>query len=110
RLLGNVTVLERPVRLAALTTAAHTALRARLRQYKAREHLEELHATASALRASESRLKALFSNAAVGIAELTSEGELTLVNEALGRLLQVPAAHLVGRHLVDLAVDDDSRD
>lgn len=110
RLLGNVTVLERPVRLAALTTAVHTALRARLRQYKARQHLEELHSTAIALRASESRLKALFSNAAVGFAEVMSDGALTLVNEALGRLLQLPAADLVGRHLVDLAVADDSRD
>ena len=39
RTLGNVTLLERPVRVAALLTAVRTALRARQRQYQIREHL-----------------------------------------------------------------------
>jgi signal transduction histidine kinase len=38
-LLGNVTLLERPVRMATLVSAARTALRARARQYQARAHL-----------------------------------------------------------------------
>jgi signal transduction histidine kinase len=37
--LGNVTLLERPVRIAALTSAVHSALRARERQYQTRAHL-----------------------------------------------------------------------
>ena len=41
RTLGNVTLLERPVRLATLVTAVRTALRARERQYQIREHLAE---------------------------------------------------------------------
>ena len=41
RTLGNVTLLERPVRLATLLTAVRTALRARDRQYQIREHLAE---------------------------------------------------------------------
>src|SRR6185369_2370482 len=41
-LLGNVTVLERPTRVAALVSAARTALRARHRQYQIREHLADL--------------------------------------------------------------------
>lgn len=40
--LGNVTVLERPIRLAALVTAVQSAVRARLRQYQLREHLGNL--------------------------------------------------------------------
>jgi len=48
RTLGNVTLLERPVRVAALVTAALTALRARQRQYGAREHLQELDTVATA--------------------------------------------------------------
>ena len=40
-MLGNVTLLERPVRLATLVTAVRTALRARERQYQIREHLAE---------------------------------------------------------------------
>ena len=40
--LGNVTVLERPLRVAALVSAVRTALRARARQYEARAHFVEL--------------------------------------------------------------------
>jgi len=39
--LGNVTLLERPVRIHALASAVRSALRARERQYHMREHLEE---------------------------------------------------------------------
>jgi|SRR5947209_2302459 len=40
--LGNVTVLERPVRVSTLVTAVRTALRARVRQYEGRGHLAAL--------------------------------------------------------------------
>ena len=39
--LGNVTLIERPVRMSALTSAVRSALRARERQYLTRAHLEE---------------------------------------------------------------------
>ena len=39
--LGNVTLLERPMRIGALASAVRSALRARGRQYQARAHLEE---------------------------------------------------------------------
>ena len=87
RALGNVTLLERPVRVASLVTSAQTALRARQRQYNAREHLHDLDQIARALSDSEARLQALFANAAVGIAELTRDGSFTMVNDALCRLL-----------------------
>ena len=48
-LLGNVTVLERPVRVTTLVSALRTALNARRRQYELRDQLKEL-------RASEERL------------------------------------------------------
>ena len=41
RTLGNVTLLERPVRVTALASAVHSALRARERQYETRAHLQE---------------------------------------------------------------------
>ena len=41
KMLGNVTVLERPLRVPTLLSAVRTALRARQRQYQIREHLEE---------------------------------------------------------------------
>ena len=40
--LGNVTLLERPVRVATLVSTVRTALRARERQYQIRRHLVEL--------------------------------------------------------------------
>ncbi len=39
--LGNIMVLDRPVRVATLVSAVRTALRARERQYQIREHLRE---------------------------------------------------------------------
>ena len=49
-LLGNVTVLERPARIASLVSAARTALRGRDRQYQARQHLLDREQTAAELR------------------------------------------------------------
>jgi PAS domain S-box-containing protein len=110
RTLGNVTLLERPVRVAALMTAVQTALRARARQYHAREHLVDLDHIAKALRDSEGRLKALFTNAAVGIAELTHDGRFALVNDSLCRLLGEKREGLLSIPLVAIAHDDDRDD
>ncbi len=40
--IGNVTVLERPMRVASLVSALRSALRARRRQYELRDHLQRL--------------------------------------------------------------------
>jgi PAS domain S-box-containing protein len=110
RALGNVTLLERPVRVAALVTAAQTALRARQRQYHAREHLQELDHIARQLTQSEGRIKALFANAAVGIAELTPDGHFALVNDALCRLLGEQREDLLGAPLWRVTHGDDRAD
>jgi PAS domain S-box-containing protein len=110
RALGNVTLLERPVRVAALVTAAQTALRARMRQYHAREHLVELDQTAKALAESESRTRALLANAAAGIAELSTQGGFTLVNDFLCNLLGERRERLMGRNLASVAHADDRDD
>ena len=47
---ANVTLLERPVRVATLVTAMRSALRARRRQFDVRDHLAERTVTESALR------------------------------------------------------------
>jgi signal transduction histidine kinase/ActR/RegA family two-component response regulator len=47
--LGNVTLLERPVRVPTLVSAVQTALRARRRQYQIRVHLDEKHRVAEDL-------------------------------------------------------------
>jgi len=55
RTLGNVTLLERPVRITTLVSAVRTAMRARQRQYQTRGHLEERERAAEALRALDQR-------------------------------------------------------
>jgi signal transduction histidine kinase len=55
RMLGNVTLLERPVRVATLVSAVRSALRARERQYQLREHLAERAAAEASLRLADQR-------------------------------------------------------
>jgi two-component system, sensor histidine kinase len=54
-LLGNVTVLERPMRVAALVSAVRSALRARQRQYQIREHLAARESITAELQANDRR-------------------------------------------------------
>jgi signal transduction histidine kinase len=51
--LGNVTIIDRPVRLEMLMSAANACLRARRRQYEIRDHIERRRAANDALRESE---------------------------------------------------------
>jgi len=53
--LGNVTVVERPVRVATLVTAVRAALRARRRQYAARATMEALQLREAELRVADQR-------------------------------------------------------
>jgi signal transduction histidine kinase/ActR/RegA family two-component response regulator len=55
RTLGNVTLLERPVRVGTLVTAVRTALRARERQYQIRGYLKERTEAEAALRLADQR-------------------------------------------------------
>jgi signal transduction histidine kinase/CheY-like chemotaxis protein len=53
--LGNVTLLERPVRVTTLVSAVRAALRARRRQYQIRSHLAEQQRVAQSLREADRR-------------------------------------------------------
>ena len=55
---ANVTVLERPVRIATLVTTLRAAERARRRQFELRRHLEQRREVEESLRESETRLRA----------------------------------------------------
>jgi signal transduction histidine kinase/ActR/RegA family two-component response regulator len=57
-LLGNVTILERPVRVTTLVSSLRTAVRARRRQYELQHHLEEVTEA-------ETRLRLLWETASV---------------------------------------------
>jgi signal transduction histidine kinase/CheY-like chemotaxis protein len=55
RTLGNVTLLERPLRVSTLVSAVRSAVRARQRQYQIRGHLAERARTEEALRIADRR-------------------------------------------------------
>lgn len=55
--LGNVSLLERPLRPATLVSAARTALMARQRQFEIRDHLREREAAEQALRSAHDVLE-----------------------------------------------------
>jgi signal transduction histidine kinase len=55
RLLGNLTLLERPLRAATLLSAVRTAVRARDRQYQIRGHLAERARVEESLRIADQR-------------------------------------------------------
>ena len=54
---GNVTLIERPVRVATLMSAFKSALRARRRQYEVRDYLIKEEVSKEALRRSEEQLR-----------------------------------------------------
>lgn len=54
-MLGNVTVLERPMRISALVSAVQSAVRARERQYQIRDHLKAREAAETKLRSDDRR-------------------------------------------------------
>lgn len=64
-LLGNVTVLERPVRITTLVSALRTALRARCRQYELRNQLAELQQADAILQRQGKQLRLLWEAATV---------------------------------------------
>jgi signal transduction histidine kinase len=55
RRLGNVTLLERPIRVATLLSAVRSAMRARQRQYQIREYLRDRARSEDALRLADQR-------------------------------------------------------
>jgi signal transduction histidine kinase/CheY-like chemotaxis protein len=89
--LGNVTVLERPLRIAALVSAVRTALRARERQYETREHLLELERSRRIELAGRVELEALMHAAptAIWVAHDPDCRRIT-GNPAAARMLRVP--------------------
>jgi PAS domain S-box-containing protein len=97
-LLGNVTVLERPTRVAALVSAVRTALRARQRQYQARAHLAERER-------GERELRDFFDNAAIGLHWAGPDGIILRANQTELDMLGYTREEYVGRHIAELHID-----
>lgn len=78
---ANVTLIERPVRTATLVSAVRTALRARRRQYQARDQMLALARSEAALRDSQARLQRLYGSGLVGIVSFDLDGRITDAND-----------------------------
>ncbi|MGI8402437.1 MAG: ATP-binding protein [Gemmatimonadaceae bacterium] len=79
---GNVTLLERPVRVTTLTTIIRSGLRARQRQLDVKAYLEQREAAESFLRESEMRLRAAVQSAPYPLMLHASDGEILQLSEA----------------------------
>jgi PAS domain S-box-containing protein len=93
--LGNVTLLERPVRIGALLTAVHTALRARERQYELRERFED-----------QTLLAAIVTSSDDAIISKTLDGTIVTWNAAAVRVFGYTEEEAVGRSITMLIPAD----
>jgi PAS domain S-box-containing protein len=84
--LGNVTLLERPVRVASLVSAVRAALRSRQRQYELRDRLSL-----------QTLLAAIVESSDDAIVGKTTEGIILTWNKAAERLFGYRAEEAVGR-------------
>jgi PAS domain S-box-containing protein len=103
--LGNVIVLDRPLRVRALTTTVAAALRARARQYEVREHLLQQAHQSAALAESEQRYRLL---AELGPDPLLVErgGVIQYANVAAAACLKREVGCLVGRPRQEFVVGE----
>jgi PAS domain S-box-containing protein len=101
-LLGNVTVLERPTRVAALVSAVRTALRARQRQYQIRDHLVERERDMQA----QTLLAAIVESSDDAIISKTLEGRIRTWNAGAERIFGYTAAEAIGQPIMMLIPPD----
>ncbi len=101
--LGNVVLLDRPLRVATLLSAVQSALRARRRQYQLRARVEEIQRRTSELAESEARYRVLTELAPDALL-VESDGTVQYANHAAARLLAVDRDELVGAHREDFMV------
>jgi signal transduction histidine kinase len=71
--LGNVTLLERPLRPATLISAVRSALAARKRQYEVRDHLRERQLAEEALRSARDALESIVEERTAALRRLSAE-------------------------------------
>jgi PAS domain S-box-containing protein len=79
---GNVTLLERPVRVATLTTLIRSAQRARLRQLDVRDYLAKRMEAEVSLRESEQRLRSAVLAAPYPLMLHAEDGEILQLSHA----------------------------
>lgn len=71
--LGNITLLERPLRAATLISAVRSSLSARQRQYEIRDHLEKRKLNEEALRSARDALETIVEERTAALRRLSAE-------------------------------------
>jgi len=70
--MGNINLIERPLRPATLISSVRTAIRSRLRQYEMRSHLEEREQVEEELRRAHDELESLVERRTVALRKLSA--------------------------------------
>src|ERR1700722_17107550 len=70
--MGNITLIERPLRPATLVSSVRTAIRSRLRQYEIRDHLEERERAEDELQRAHDELESLVEKRTLALRKLSA--------------------------------------
>lgn len=92
---GNVTLLERPVRVATLTTLIRSAQRARVRQLDVRDYIERRNEAEKTLRESEQRLRSAVLSAPYPLMLHAEGGEILQLSRAWTTLTGYDASSML---------------
>ena len=106
--LGNVSVVERPVRTSTLIALVRSTLRARDRQYQVREYLAEQEQAQKVIRDAERRYRSLLDNITDYAIFMTDpEGRVSSWNEGAGTILGYGGQEILGQSVDLLATEED---
>jgi PAS domain S-box-containing protein len=106
--LGNVSVVERPIRTSTLITLVRSSLRARDRQYQVREYLVQQQEAQRTIREVERRYRSLIDNVTDYAIFLTDpEGRVTTWNGGAETILGYSAHEIVGQTIELLSTQED---
>jgi PAS domain S-box-containing protein len=106
--LGNVSVLERPVRMSTLVSLIRSSLRARARQYQVREHLARQAEAQRAIREAQERFRLLVDNIKdYAIFMIDAEGRVASWNSGAEHMLGYSADEIVGESATRFFMPED---
>jgi PAS domain S-box-containing protein len=96
--LGNVSVVERPVRMSTLVSLIRSSLRARGRQYQVREHLAQQEDAQRAIREAQQRFRLLVENIDdYAIFMIDTEGRVASWNSGAEHALGYSSDEILGQ-------------